>query len=210
MIRKTATGSGPVTWAHDGTEHGIYDLNGNVWEMAEGIRLINGEIQVLRDNDGVLPECWNDWKAIDKRGKLVKVGSKNTWKFDSTKGDSLNKFQLIEGANSFLSLQRKISMYPPEDTNRNFGYVTCKFKDLRSDKNLKVPAILRLHSVFPFDDKKILPDDVLWIRNYGTRRVMKGGIWGYSAGMFGASFAGAWNDSSPGMGFRSAFIDLGE
>ena len=107
MIRKTATGSGPVTWAHDGTEHGIYDLNGNVWEMAEGIRLINGEIQVLRDNDGVLPECWNDWKAIDKRGKLVKVGSKNTWKFDSTKSDSLNKFQLIEGATPFLSLQRK-------------------------------------------------------------------------------------------------------
>ena len=208
LIRKTATGSGPVTWAHDGTEHGIYDLNGNVWEMAEGLRLINGEIQVLRDNDGVLPECWNDWKAIDKLGKLVKVGSKNTWKFDSTKGDSLNKFQLIEGATPFLSLQRKISMYPPEDTNRNYGYVTCKFKDLRSDKNLKVPAILRLHSVFPFDDKIILTDDVLWIRNYGTRRVMKGGIWGYSAGMFGASFAGAWNDSSPGMGFRSAFIDL--
>ena len=39
---------------------------------------------------------------------------------------------------------------------------------------------------------------------------MKGGMRGHSAGMFDASFAGAWNDSSPGMGFRSAFIDLAE
>ncbi|MBQ4405263.1 MAG: hypothetical protein II857_12785 [Selenomonadaceae bacterium] len=210
LIRKTATGSGPVTWAHDGTAHGIYDLNGNVWEMAEGIRLVNGEIQILLDNDGVLPECRNDWKAIDKRGNLVKVGSKNTLKFDSTKGDSSSKFRLIEGATLFLSLQRKISMYQPEDTNRNFGYVTCKFKDLRADKNLNVPAILRLHSVFPFEDKKNLPDDGFLVRNYGIRRIMKGGMWGHSAGLFGASFAGAWNDSSPGMGFRSAFIDLEE
>ena len=210
LIRKTATGSGPVTWSHDGTEHGIYDLNGNVWEMAEGIRLINGEIQILRDNDGILPECRNDWKAVDKRGRLVKVGGKNTWKFDSTKGDDSNKFQLIEGAISLLSLQRKISMYPPEDTNKNYGYVMCEFKNLRSDKNFEVPAILRLHSVFPFEDKKNLPDDAFWVRNYGTRRVMKGGMWGHSAGMFGVSFAGAWTDSSPGMGFRSAFIDLEE
>lgn len=207
LIRKTATGSGPVTWSHDATEHGIYDLNGNVWEMAEGIRLINGEIQILRDNDGVLPECWNDWRAIDERGKLVKIGGKNTWKFDSTKGDSLNEFHAIKGARPFLSLQRKVSMYS-EETNKNYGFAACEFKNLRSDKN--VPPILKLHCVFPFEDKKNLPDDKLWIRNYGERRVMKGGMWGHSAGMFGASFAGAWNDSSPGMGFRSAFINLEE
>ena len=62
-------------------------------------------------------------------------------------------------------------------------------------KNLKVPAILRLHSVFPFEYKKICPTtdfeseitvfDASWI----------GGMWGHSAGMFGASFAGAWTDS---------------
>ena len=64
----------------------------------------------MRDNDGVLPECRNDWKDVDKRGRLVKFGGKNTWKFDSTKGDSENKFRLIEGAIPFLSLQRKISI----------------------------------------------------------------------------------------------------
>lgn len=108
LIRKTATGNGPVTWAHDGTEHGIYDLNGNVWEMAEGVRLVNGEIQILRDNDGVLPECQNDLRAVDVKGRLVRVGGKNTWKFDSTKAESSNKFQAIEGAKIFYRCKEKI------------------------------------------------------------------------------------------------------
>ncbi|MBR2733466.1 MAG: hypothetical protein IKD80_04355 [Selenomonadaceae bacterium] len=80
-----------------------------------------------------MPRCRKKFRR-QKRDKLVKVGGKNTWKFDGTKGDSSNKFRLIEGAIPLLSLQRKISMYSPEDTNKNYGYVMCEFKDLRSDK----------------------------------------------------------------------------
>lgn len=40
-----ATGTGPVNWTHDKSTAGIWDLNGNIWEWVDGIRLCYGEIQ---------------------------------------------------------------------------------------------------------------------------------------------------------------------
>ena len=121
LIRRMATGSGPEIWAHDGTENGIYDLNGNIWETAEGVRLVNGEIQIIPDNNAALFENWNDWHAVTSRGKLTKKFSANTWKFDSTKSDSEKVFKKIEGAIPFLSLTRQNSMHAPEEINKNYG-----------------------------------------------------------------------------------------
>ncbi len=45
------TGTGPLTWSHDGTPAGIWDLNGNVSEWVGGIRNVYGEIQVLINNN---------------------------------------------------------------------------------------------------------------------------------------------------------------
>ena len=36
----TLTGSGPTSWRHDNTPHGIADLNGNIWEWATGMRIV--------------------------------------------------------------------------------------------------------------------------------------------------------------------------
>ena len=38
-------------WSHDGTPFGIWDLNGNVWEWVGELRIVDGEIQVIPDND---------------------------------------------------------------------------------------------------------------------------------------------------------------
>ena len=32
---RVATGTGPVTWSHNGKMDGIFDMNGNVWEWVE-------------------------------------------------------------------------------------------------------------------------------------------------------------------------------
>lgn len=50
-IYHTATGTGPLTWSHDGTMKGIMDLNGNVSEWTGGIRTVYGELQFLVNNN---------------------------------------------------------------------------------------------------------------------------------------------------------------
>lgn len=48
---RVLTGTGPASWSHDGTNSGIFDLNGNVWEWIDGLRVIDGKIYVHNDND---------------------------------------------------------------------------------------------------------------------------------------------------------------
>lgn len=77
---RVLTGSGPASWRHDNSSSGISDLCGNVWEWSPGVRVNNGEINVLRNdaastipkNDGVI-------NAID-----MAVGSAKWWAIDGT------------------------------------------------------------------------------------------------------------------------------
>ena len=70
IVMRTATGTGPVEWSHNKQADGIYDLNGNVWEWNSGIRLLNGELQILENNNAanrVNSQSSNSthWRAID-------------------------------------------------------------------------------------------------------------------------------------------------
>lgn len=47
---RTLTGSGPAAWAHDGTDSGIHDLVGNVWEWVTGMKLVGGRVWLAPDN----------------------------------------------------------------------------------------------------------------------------------------------------------------
>ncbi|HBG07701.1 MAG: hypothetical protein A2075_09260 [Geobacteraceae bacterium GWC2_58_44] len=60
---RTLTGSGPATWRHDGTEHGIADMVGNIWEWVGGLKLVGGRFVMPADNDFVLPEA--QWPASE-------------------------------------------------------------------------------------------------------------------------------------------------
>ena len=83
----TLTGSGPARWRHDHTAHGIADLCGNLWEWQAGLRLVDGEIQIIPDNDAVqadLSSASADWRALRlSDGALVAPGHPDSAKFDA-------------------------------------------------------------------------------------------------------------------------------
>lgn len=84
---RTRTGSGPATWRHDHTMHGISDLCGNVWEWSPGMRIVDGEIHVIANNDAALTATdfaagSTAWRAIDgATGDLVAPGHANAVKY---------------------------------------------------------------------------------------------------------------------------------
>jgi len=84
---RTLTGSGPNSWNHDGSNSGISDLCGNVNEWSPGMRINEGEIQIIANNDAALNATdlsagSTAWKAIDgATGALVAPGSANTVKY---------------------------------------------------------------------------------------------------------------------------------
>lgn len=84
---RTATGSGPVTWNHDGTPAGIADLCGNCHEWVGGFRIVNGEIQIIPYGNSMKSDCnmganSTEWKAIKPDGSLVAPGTSGTLHYD--------------------------------------------------------------------------------------------------------------------------------
>ena len=89
---RVATGTGPLGWSHDGSPFGIFDLNGNVWEWVGGLRLMDGEIQILENNNAAdntkdQSAASEKWKAIMPDGSLVEPGTEGTLKYDATNVD---------------------------------------------------------------------------------------------------------------------------
>ena len=93
---RTRTGSGPNTWAHDGSPAGIHDLVGNVWEWVSGMKLINGRVWLSPDN-GLTDEP----SYIDTGFDLP---SNRVWSaIDATAASELVKQSLIAPATPALS-----------------------------------------------------------------------------------------------------------
>jgi hypothetical protein len=84
---RTATGSGPISWRHDNTLAGIADLHGNVNEWQCGLRINNGEIQIMQNNRGAFTGADHAagsalWMAINGAdGTLVSPGHANAVKY---------------------------------------------------------------------------------------------------------------------------------
>ena len=81
---RVLTGTGPVSWSHDGTLEGIWDLNGNIWEWMGGLRTVKGEVQVLVNNnaadlDHSQSASSAQWKAINATtGEYITPDGKGT------------------------------------------------------------------------------------------------------------------------------------
>ena len=88
---QSRTGTGPLTWYHDGTPWGVADLTGNMNEWVNGFRVKSGELQFIPNNDGA-KSGWTPtdfatsstkWKALKEDGTFVTIdGEEATYKYD--------------------------------------------------------------------------------------------------------------------------------
>jgi len=197
---RTLTGSGPASWYHDNTFFGIADLNGNIREWVGGMRLVNGEIQILPNNDAAdntKDQSANStlWKAIlASDGSLVTPGTTGTCKYDSvgTPGQGTTSTQLDD-----------VIDYETGDTN----YTSNIFQSLAADTGITPPAILKQLLLFPIASTG-LGDGRILMRNSGELFPVRGGNWasGSNAGVFALDLSYPRSGAYWSLGIRPAFV----
>lgn len=208
---RTLTGSGPDSWNHDGSPFGITDLNGNVWDWVSGVRVMDGEIQVIPDNNSALnvdeSKESNLWKAISLNGDLVVPGSPDTFKYDGVKpGVDIKSVVTVPGG---VRLSTKIEnfQYTGElNSDSDFGYTYNMFKDTLA--NVQPHILLKELGLFPVDNPA--SSGLFFIKNYGERLLARGGSWwDQSPGwLWDLYFREVRSFIYPDIGFRSAYIEL--
>ena len=190
------TGSGPVTWNHNHHGDGICDLNGNVWEWNAGMRLVDGEIQIIPYNNAAMgSKCDMSasstlWKAIKADGSLVEPGTAGTLKWDWVSG----KIQLTSGAITYK-------------TDSGVG---GQYKDMTLASGLTAPEIAKMLLLYPDEPNGDYAGDYHWFNPVGERLPFCGGDWndGAYAGVFSLNLNNPRSAAYWGIGFRSAFVDL--
>ena len=189
---RTLTGSGPMSWRHDNTPFGIADLNGNVWEWSPGMRLNNGEIQVIENNDAALitadlSATSTQWKAIDgATGALVAPGSAGTVKYAAANSGTAD-FTLYRASGSSF-----------EGTANSTGANPVSNAALQ---------LLERHGLFPVAGSG-LGGDGFYLNVSSERVPFRGGSWGDSAiaGVFALRLLDARSASYTYLGARPAFV----
>lgn len=192
---RTFTGSGPATWGHDHTQFGIQDMNGNVWEWLGGMRLNEGEIQIIPYNNAALgSECDMSaqstlWKAIKNDGSIVEPGTAATLKYDFVSGN----IQLTTGITS------------AKDEGRGGSYTAMTLAS-----GVTAPELAKALILYPDEPGKDYAGDYHWMNNAGERLPIAGGSWlsGADAGVFLFNLNSARSGSGGGLGFRSAYVEL--
>ena len=193
-IGRVATGTGPVGWSHDGSPFGIFDLNGNVWEWVGGLRLVDGEIQILENNNAAdntkdQSAASEEWKAIMPDGSLVEPGTEGTLKYDATNVDGSGNIVLA------TSVVNQTSGDP---------YASTAFRNLTA-RDVAAPALLHQLGLFPKDTN--YGTGTVYMRNLGERLPWRGGCWDRTsdAGVPSLYLGTPRSYSSSRLGFRLAY-----
>lgn len=203
-ITRVATGSGPASWAHDGTTDGIYDLNGNAWEWTGGYRLMNGEIQVIPYNNAAMHVNQGVdstlWKAIMPDGSFVNPGTPGTLKWDYSN-------PVPAGGTSAYGFRLNTSLVNQADNESAYGALS--FQSLTAASGIQVPEIIKALGIMPADATDH-GGDFTYMRNKGERLPYFGGYWssGASAGVFAVTVGSGRSGAGADVGFRSAYVDL--
>lgn len=193
-IARVATGSGPDTWSHNWMPDGIFDLNGNVWEWCAGMRLVDGEIQIIPyANSMILTTSMaagsTEWKAIAADGSLVAPGTAGTLKWDVVSG----KIQLTKGT------------ITPKDTGNWLPYNNMTL----GEGLTAAPELAKALLLYPDEPNGDYGGDYHGVNTSGERLPFCGGSWGSTsgAGVFCVGLGSPRTGADGSVGFRSAFVN---
>lgn len=211
-VGRTLTGIAPESWSHDGTDFGIFDLVGNVWDFVAGMRVKNGEIQIIPDNNSAMnvDEGENSplWRAINTDGKLVLPGSSGTYKYDGCEAGTDKESICVVQSGIRLNTEVEFPQYTGENKNGDYGFSVMPFEKLGCKAGVNPPMILKELGIYPIEEK--LNGEMLFVRSYGERIPARGASW------YDGTMGGAWSlylrDNRdycyPDIGFRACYIDL--
>lgn len=200
---KVLTGTGPLTWYHDGTPSGIADLCGNVWEWTGGVRTVYGELQVLANNDAAdlnnpQTAAAAGWKAIDATsGTLITPNGEGT-----TPGSV--KMDYVGNA---IKYDTTISSQSDSSRYCNFSAITYNSETISA----AAVKVLQAIGFLPITGTLCTSYGRCYFNNGAAERSFcRGGYYNSSRGYSFPSFSGG-NDrtySNGVIGFRSAFVKL--
>jgi hypothetical protein len=192
---RTLTGSGPVQWRHNGKENGIADLSGNVWEWNSGMRIFNGEIQVIADNNASklaidLGAASTEWKAINgETGNLVTPDGSGT---------TAGTIKYADGGTADYTIN-----------GSNFGGI----RNLSTTKPVTAAALARLKALclYPHTENTASYNGDYFAKAMtGETRPIRGGNWPSAAiaGVFALVLNSARSSAGTNVGARPAFVNL--
>ena len=177
---KTLTGSGPVTWNHDHTAEGVADMCGNIFEHVGGIRFLNGQVQVIPNNEAA---AGADQSKDSKEWTPIYTADGGTVHYNIEDGRIELQAVALDGKD----------------------YDGVEFKELDGSA-IDIPEQLIELGLYPAPGYEGM--DYFWLDTDGERIVLRGGYWGdgASAGVF--YFLGSNSRANVywSVGFRSALI----
>lgn len=207
-ILRVATGTGPLSWSHDNTISGIWDLNGNISEYQGGIRTVWGELQVLENNNSA--DTNNEQSAISDLWKAIDVATGNLVEPECKTTDISSNVK-ISGNTVRLDYVNNVWTFTNTINHLQSDYKSCAFVKVLCDNTISVATKLLLRSlaVLPEEGAKEeeYGDYIYWHNNASERCVTRGGAYnrGEYCGVFFA-IGGYRTNKSEAIGFRSAYI----
>lgn len=178
---KTLAGSGPIEWNHDRTAEGVADMVGNVWEHVGGVRFLNGQAQIIPNNEAAA-------------GADQSPDSKEWTAIYTPDGDPVY-YNVKDG---------EIVLQPTAPDGKDYDGVP--FCDLHERADMDVPDKLIELGLYPAPGYE--SEEYFWLDTDGERCVYRGGYWGNGAGAGVFSLGGGNSRSGvgAGIGFRSALV----
>lgn len=178
---KTLAGSGPIEWNHDRTAEGVADMVGNVWEHVGGVRFLDGQVQIIPNNEAAA-------------GADQSPDSKEWTAIYTPDGDPVC-YNVKDG---------EIVLQPTAPKEKDYDGVP--FCDLHERTDMEVPDKLIELGLYPAPNYE--SEEYFWLDTDGERCVSRGGSWHYgtSAGVFYLNGYNSRSSVSAGIGFRSALV----